>query len=411
MVGSHKGEKMAMNNEMNIEKLKNLLITLDTEMVAYRKQVGSMGKYDDVMKVLEEMNAKFTAVEEDKAYTEEMVGKVHDIAQQVNSKFDEFSDALGAIGELKQNVEHLTTNMPQHKHVVTKQELNKVLRVHHDEVTGTLKDYKQGLDRSAKEFEVHHLKHPQVRPVDVDFRNVALDKVDTISKDVAGLKGYAQKNFQGDELSRIHHEIKTIENQNISTIGALDSGSHSNEHIGAHIERSAEKVKGLRSALIGTSVDTGKKEKLHRVLRKRQFRTAHQDEDHVSKVDIGIGKVRESALSHNPIHEAFSDVRKQVYGKELLKEVISDVALAKQQAAPDSIPIALDHVMSNDTVDRLQEMIRVIHAKMAGGDSAGATSEYERAMEFYLKLHEEDKEDLDRSYDALVDAYNKIVDT
>ena len=404
-----KDEKMVMANEMNIEKVKDLLVMLNKEMVSYRKQVGSIGKYDDVMKILAEMNSKFAAVEQDKAYTEDMVQKVHGIADQVNSKFDEFADALGAISELQSNVEHLSTNVPHQKHVVTKQELNKVLRVHHDTLKSTMHDYRQGMDKKGKEFEVHHLKHPQVRQVDVQFRNEILGKMDKLGRDVEGLKGYAKKNFHADELARIQHEIRQIEGHYARTLDSMEAGSHSREHLEENTVEAERRVQALRSKMIGQTADQGKKERLHRVLRKRQFRKASPREEHVSQVDIEIGGIKESALEHSPIHGQFGELRKNVMGKEILKDVVQDVALKKQQAAPDSSPVELDHVMSDDTVDKLNEMIQVIHGKMVKGDQAGAVSEYEKAMEFYVKLHNDDVENLERSYDALVDAYNKIM--
>ena len=81
-----KKEKVIIENQVNLEKIKDLVDNLNNEMKGYRQSMSKIKSFSNLVKTLNEINDKVELIEKTKDYTEQMASKVEILFLELNKR-------------------------------------------------------------------------------------------------------------------------------------------------------------------------------------------------------------------------------------------------------------------------------------------------------------------------------------
>ncbi len=357
-----KDDSMAL--QVNIEKLKELVMLLNDEIIGYRRQFKKMRRNDDVKGALDSMNRRCSNIEKEMLTIEEMVKRIDSHARD---RFKTQQKGSEIISQLQERISFLAKEVSavkEQKKVITN---NIIDSIRSDEPKNL--QPKKGLQQLISHDE-------------------------KVTKEISGLKGYTMKNIQRvPKFRELNREVGSMEkehNKELIAIHSMLGKEHPDviqEQIRASAAKTSARISGIREKAVEASISREKLGKLHRVLDNRRIRLARQGERPKSVVDITIGKLKENAQ----VKAEFDELKKEI--KESHPEA------REEYGQEGSVYLNLK---------KLGSKIQDIKACLDGGNMLDAKRKYKEAVDFYAKLRQRDDIDVENAYEMLVGLYRRM---
>ncbi len=329
-------DKRVLTNEVNIEKLKELVILLNKEIINYRNQVKAIGKNKDVLKAIEDIDKKFDTIEKDKSYTDQMVKRVHEISKEVNQKFGNFQESNEKINALNEKLDSLAESFS-----TTKEKTSDI--VTNKELKEAISDYKDHMSHQIRTLhdQIHKGQTDKIQEIQLEKAQATLDS-DHIKKEVTqqlmehhervqseidNLKQFVSKNVSNQEKSNVIKAIQHIEDSHVQSVQQIhgDIGKEQDHIVKQKIDRASNilstHLSGLREHVKSTALDLDKVHKLKSALHTRKFRKAESDEKVHSEVNISLGQLKENNIKdHQHVREDFQHLKEDMIHEDVQPE-------------------------------------------------------------------------------------------
>ena len=208
-----KKEEEISENKAKIEVLSTQLKEVKREIESFKEIMEKIESFENLVKISEKINEKFSQIEESKKYTSRLAGKVENIFFELNNRVKELKEALEKIEMNEENIKELmkTVDILEIKtnNVVMKEELEKVKKNIREEIEKNkidvedklydLKDFLEDVIRKIGDKEM--LNSKKVIPWKTELENKIKEIENKIEK---------MKIPENEKMKEIESALKTV---------------------------------------------------------------------------------------------------------------------------------------------------------------------------------------------------------